>query len=360
MRVRMTGTRFGCELQTLNKETFDVPSLEGYRWTQVRNWSPVPGLRRFWGLFNPGLLPLVARADCCVVFGHSYLSFLMVIVAATLLRRPLLLSTDATYLEAAGGTAGWKQAIKRRLFPFLYNRVAKSVLVPSTLSKRFLLSLGVREERIVLTPYVVDNESIARAAGATNRKAVRASWNVPESAGVVVFCGKFIARKRPLDLLQAFAQAGVPDTFLVLVGDGPLRAGLEEEAKRLAVEDRVRFLGLVKYSALPSVYASGDILVHPAEHEPYGLPVNEAMVCGIGAIVSDRVGAGLDLVRDGETGFSYPCGDVDALAAILRAVLPKRERLAELGRNAVERMKSWSPRENAEATAAAIERALSA
>ena len=121
----------------------------------------------------------------------------------------------------------------------------------------------------------------------------------------------------------------------------------------------VRFVGFVKYSELPSVYASSDLLVHPAEHEPYGLPVNEAMVCGVPAIVSDRVGAGLDLVRHGETGFVYPCGDVEQLAKLLGEAL-RPELLPQLGRNAVERMKTWSPREYADGTARAVTHLLEA
>ena len=342
----------------VNKGTFDLPALEGYRSTFVRNWSPLPRLGKFWGLFNPGVIPLVAKADCVVVFGHSYASFLLAILTAKLLRKPLLLSTDATYLESPDGGRRWKSWLKRKLLPFLYNRVASGVLVPSTLSRRFLLSLGAREERVFLTPYVVDNESIARAAAATNRDQVRDSWDIPRDAVAVVFCGKFIARKRAADLLQAFAGADVPDSFLVLVGDGPLRADLEGEARRLGIEKRTRFLGLVKYSELPAVYASCDLLVHPAEHEPYGLPVNEAMICGIPTVVSDRVGAGLDLVRHGETGFVYASGDVPALTVLLRDVLPRRAFLKELGARAVERMKTWSPRENADGTADAIEHVL--
>jgi glycosyltransferase involved in cell wall biosynthesis len=100
------------------------------------------------------------------------------------------------------------------------------------------------------------------------------------------------------------------------------------------------------------------VLVFPSEHEPYGLPVNEAMICGIPAIVSDRVGAGFDLVEHGKTGFVYPSGDVDGLASILREVLPDRELLRRLGDNARERMQTWSPRENAEATVKAAEAAI--
>jgi len=82
------------------------------------------------------------------------------------------------------------------------------------------------------------------------------------------------------------------------------------------------------------------------------------MLCGRPVIVSDRVGAKYDLVREGETGFVYPCGDIEALAQILREVLPDRERLRKMGEAARKRMETWSPRENVEAFVQAVEKAV--
>jgi glycosyltransferase involved in cell wall biosynthesis len=232
------------------------------------------------------------------------------------------------------------------------------VLVPSTASKRFICSLGVAEDRIVITPYVVDNDYIASVASNTSRDGVRDQWQVPASAVVALFCAKFIPRKRPQDALQAFARAKVPNSYLVMVGEGPLADSLKEETRQLGIEEQVRFPGLIKYSRLPEAYAASDVLVFPSEHEPYGLPINEAMICGTPAIASDRVGAVYDLVEDGKTGFAYPCGDVEALSVILRRVFLDRELLKELGDAARMRMQSWSPRENAEATVRAVKKAI--
>jgi glycosyltransferase involved in cell wall biosynthesis len=109
---------------------------------------------------------------------------------------------------------------------------------------------------------------------------------------------------------------------------------------------------------LPAVYRASDLLVLPSEYEPFGVVVNEAMLCGCAVSVSDRVGAGYDLVRMGETGFVFPCSDVDALARILRENLPARERLQQMGKAARKRLETWSPRESIEALAQAIERAV--
>lgn len=342
----------------LNKAAFDLPLLDGYNWVHVKNYSPMPRLGKFYGLINPGLMRLVAQSDCTIIYGHSYISFWMAIATAKLLRKPVLLSTDATSPQAHYGASNWKSRLKKKVFPFLYNRIADGVLVPSTASKQFLCSLGVNEDRVALTPYVVDNDTIAAISAATDRKALRRQWQIPEDATVAVFCAKFLPRKRPQDAIQAFAKADVPNSFLVMVGEGPMGDSLREDVERLGIADRVRFVGLVKYSHLPEVYTASDVLVFPSEHEPYGLPVNEAMICGIPTIVSDQIGAGLDLVENDRTGFVYPSADVNALADILRNVLSDRKRLKTMGEAARKRIAIWSPRENADATIRTVEKTL--
>lgn len=344
--------------ENLTKEAFDIPMLDGYPWKQVRNYSPSPQLGKFYGLINPGVIKLTASYDCCVVYGHAYISFWLAICTAKLLGKPVLLGTDAAYIDPHNGGRAWKASLKKKVLPFLYNHVANLVLVPSTASKRFICSLGVKEDRVALTPYVVDNDYIAAAAARADRKKIREEWRVPEDAAVAIFVAKFLPRKRPQDALEAFARANVEGSYLVMVGDGPLADSLREQAARLGITERVRFTGLVKYSRLAEFYASSDVLLFTSEHEPYGLPVNEAMICGIPAIVSDRVGAGYDLVENGETGYVYPCGDAGALEAILRQVLPDRELLKAMGEKARERMKTWSPEVNAEATILAVEKAM--
>ena len=169
-------------------------------------------------------------------------------------------------------------------------------------------SLGVPKEKILLLRNVVDNEWWKRRASQVNRDDVRAAWAIPKSASVALFCAKLQPWKAPLDVLEAFAAANVPNSYLVFAGDGPLRAELEKRAIQLGLSDRMRILGFVNQSQLPAVYRAADLLVLPSLYEPFGLVVNEAMLCGCPAAVSDRVGAKYDLVKEGETGYVFPVG----------------------------------------------------
>ncbi len=344
---------FGVEVK------WDVPLLEGYPWVKVDNKSPWPGSGRFWGLFNPGLWKLVSAGghDAVVVFtGYKCASFWITLVAAKLHKRPLLFGTDAAALSPRDGRK-WKLRLKRWFWPRLFG-LASVVIVPSTRGVELMRSLGIPDGRLFLTPYVVDNEWWTRQAQKVDRSAVRAAWRVPEDATVILFCAKLQPWKRPFDVLNAFAQAEVPGSHLVFAGDGPLRAELESRAESQGLAGRTHFLGFANQSTLPSVYRASDIMVLPSDYEPFGVVVNEAMLCGCPAMVSDQVGAGYDLISAGQNGYVFPCGKVADLAALLREVLPDRERLRRMSAAARQRMTTWSPKENIAGQVQAIERSL--
>jgi glycosyltransferase involved in cell wall biosynthesis len=69
------------------------------------------------------------------------------------------------------------------------------------------------------------------------------------------------------------------------------------------------------------------------------------MICGLPVVVTDRVGARFDLVRPDENGHVFPAGDVEALAAILRQILPDPKTRTRMGAAARHRMETWSPQE---------------
>jgi glycosyltransferase involved in cell wall biosynthesis len=159
-------------------------------------------------------------------------------------------------------------------------------------------------------------------------------------------------------LLRAFARFNPAKGLLVFAGEGPLHASLEAEAVTLGITARVRFLGFANQTQLPAIYTAADLMVLPSVYDAFGVVVNEAMLCGCPVAASDHVGAARDLIDHGRTGFVYPCGDIDALAAILRQALENRARLSAMGSAARVRMESWSPRENLDATVEAISRAV--
>jgi glycosyltransferase involved in cell wall biosynthesis len=349
----MLDREFGVEV------AWDLPLLEGYPWVELPNRSPRPGLGRFFGLVNPGLWKLVrtGRFDVVVSYtGYAYLTFWILVAAAKLTRVPLLSSTDAYNLGGVN-PRGWKSLLKRLCLPFVY-RLYDVVVAPSHATVRFVESLGIPKERILFTPGGFDSEWWAHEADRSDRRGTRARWGVPEKSPTLIFCAKLQPWKRPQDVLRAFAKAGAVESCLIFAGDGPLRPELETEAKTLGVSKHVVFLGFVNQTQLPALYRAADLFVLPSGYDGCPLVVCEAMACGCPVVLSDAIPGRFELVRHGETGLIYPCGNVDALASVLREALENPEKLKRLSLSAVQRMKTWSVPAYVEGLVDAMDQAL--
>jgi glycosyltransferase involved in cell wall biosynthesis len=355
---RLRGAKAGVDPEFGVKIQWDIPLLDGYNWVEIPNKGT--DSEGFWGLFNPGLWKIVRQGNFDAVFcvtGYLRASFWITFFASKLSGSAFLFGTDTTDI-APRDSKRWKRPVKRLFWPLLF-RLASQVFAPCSGTCDLMRSLGIPDERVTLVPNVVDNDWWIAQSERADREAVRASWGAGPNTSVVIFCAKLQAWKRPHDLLQAFAQAKAVDSLLVFAGEGPLRESLQSEAVRLGCSDRVRFLGFVNQSQLPACYKAADLLVLPSEYEPFGLVVNEAMLCGCMAAASDRAGASRDLIAPVDPSFIYPCGDIAALVALLRRALADRQQLTRLSAAAGERMKTWSPQEYVDGTVVAVERAVS-
>lgn len=297
------------------------------------------------------LIQQIRQSDVVVVYGYFNPWQKLGIFFTKLFFKRLVLTSDATYLQGTFESRGWQLRLKPFIQKILYNHIANGLWVPSTASLQYHQSIGVQSNQLAITPYVVDEELISRVHAATQVDAFRMANAIPTNAFVFVFCAKFIERKRPLDVIAAFAQVANlgKETYLIMIGDGPLKKEMEDRVRNLNITDKVLFPGLIPYMRLPEWYTASNILVFSSEHEPYGLPVNEAMLCGIPVIVSDRIGARLDLVKDGLTGWTYPVGNINALAGCMDDAISHPAQVKQMGMAAQAKMNNWSSAANVRA-----------
>jgi len=343
---------FGTRIQ------WDVPLLDGYSWKHVPDRGS--GAESFFGLFNPGLWKLIrdGNYDAVVSYvGYVRASFWVALAAAKLSNAAFIFGTDAVSLTPRDRRA-WKSKAKKFLWPRLF-RLADQVIVSSASGVDLMRSLGIPQERVTLTPFVVDNDWWMQQSKLVDRAAVRAAWGAAPDTIVILFSGKLQQWKRPLDLLRAFAKANLANALLLFAGAGPLLPQLESEAATLGVASRVLFLGFLNQTQLPATYSAADLLVLPSEFEPFGLVVNEAMCCGCAVAASDRCGAARDLVSPVDPRLVFPCGDVAALAKILRDAAIDRSRLQSIRRLGLAHIQTWSPERNIAASTEAIRIAVS-
>jgi glycosyltransferase involved in cell wall biosynthesis len=336
---------------------WDIPLLDGYSWTLTPNAGS--GAEKFLGLRNPMLWPLIRRGNFdAVVCYLPYVraSFWICYLAARFSGAAFLFGTDAHSFESRDGSP-WKARLKKIAWRRLFG-LADQVFARSSRTHELLLSAGIPETRISPVSSVVDNEWWVEQSARISGPTVHASWGLPPGSAVILFCAKLQPWKRPFDVLEAFGKLNRDETALVFAGEGPLKAALERRASQMGLGARVRFLGFVNQSQLPTVYAASNVMVLPSEYEPFGLVVNEALCCGCPVIASDCVGATRDLIAPLREDFVYPCGDVEALTKVLTKAFARPTLLEELGRQGAAHMGTWSPERYVTETVSAIDKAV--
>ncbi len=183
--------------------------------------------------------------------------------------------------------------------------------------------------RVVHIPGVGVDFSGLREADAGS---LRAEWEIPEEAFVLLYPAEFSRRKSQEVLIRAMKHLP-EETVLVLAGDGTLRQDCRTLAEELGLTRRVIFPGHV--SDMPPWYAMADAAVSASRIE--GLPFNimEAMYAGLPTAAS-AVKGHTDLITDGETGLLYPYGDAAACAAQVLRLLESADLRRTLARRAEE------------------------
>jgi len=191
----------------------------------------------------------------------------------------------------------------------------------------------------------------------SRRERIRARFGFGPQTRVIAFAAKFTDRKRPLDLIRAFARLPKDRPYgLLMAGSGARLDACRDHVSACGL-DRVAFAGFLNQTGIGEVYAAADCFVLPSEYETWGLVVNEAMNFALPVVVSDGVGAGPDLVEEGANGHRYPVGDVDALARALHAVLASDARREAMGRRSLEIVRRYSMSRTAEGVVDAVEAA---
>lgn len=299
---------------------WDVDLLGGYEYQFLPNQSRRPSVSRFTGCDSPEIVGEIrqGRFDAFLVMGWYLKSFWQAIRACRRYDVPVMVRGDSQM----GSPRSWlKQAGKEIVYPIILKQFDAFLYVGNR-NREYLEHYGVPSERLFFSPHCIDNEAFSSRAQSVSAKESRVRFHIKSDQKVVLFVGKLLDRKRPLDLIEALHTilGKGTDVCAVFVGDGPLRSELEMKAKEYGVN--AIFLGFLNQTEIPDAYAMADVLVLPSNgSETWGLVVNESLACGTPVVVSDAVGCSPDLVVEGKTGAVYPMGNTMAMAVTLLHVL---------------------------------------
>lgn len=240
--------------------------------------------------------------------------------------------------EACRGGAFWN-ALNAECYPKMSARLA---LVAEAYTHRFLKTYEKCVDQFLAPSVFVRNKFAEHGWDATKFEVLShfqdvPAENVPEpnENGAVLYFGRLSAEKGVADLLHAMKQ--IPELQLIVGGDGPLRGELERLVQALGIRN-VRFVGHINAAERDALIAQSRFTLMPSHaYETLGKTILESYAMGRAVIASDR-GSRRELVRDGETGLLYTCGDVEQLAKRIRALMSdpaEAQRMGMAGREFV-------------------------
>ncbi len=246
---------------------------------------------------TPGVARALAagRPEVVVVSGWSTFAAQAAIVWSRLRRVPYLLVVES---HDEGPRPGWRRQVKGAVVPRVVEG-ASGVLVTGTLARRSMVARGAPPERVRVFANTIDVEEFGEQADrlASSRHELRSELGAGPEDVVVLSVARLVPEKGLDVLIHAVAEAEDPRLLLVLAGDGPERERLEDLAGVRGV--RLTLAGDRDWERIAEVYVAADVFALLSEREPWAVVVNEAAACGLPLVLSDRVGAAHDLLRDG-------------------------------------------------------------
>lgn len=213
----------------------------------------------------------------------------------------------------------------------------------STLQTRY----PAQAETIRFIPTWVDTDvffPLAAEARAAQRKKIAAKFNIDPAMSWIVSVGRLDMQKNPALLLAAFARlvSAGRSVALLLIGDGPLRPGLESRVMREGMSARVSFLGLRGQDEIAAILAASDVFALASAYEGMSMAVLEALGCGLPVAATD-VGEVRKTVFPGMNGALAEDHSVEGFAACLEDVLDHLDHYR--GEPAIRSVRAFHPAE---------------
>ena len=212
------------------------------------------------------------------------------------------------------------------------------LLAPTEPLRDLLHGYGIATP-IRVVPTGLDLERFARG----ERAATRARLGIGTRESLILHVGRLAHEKDVNRVLRVVAGAleRHPEARCVIAGEGPARAELERETRRLGLGERIRFLGyLDRERELPDLYAAGDVLLSASTTETQGLVLLEAMAAGLPVVGVAALGT--KSLLDAQLGARAAAPDDEALSDALESLLTDPELRRRLSREAREVASAWS------------------
>lgn len=225
---------------------------------------------------------------------------------------------------------GLNDSFLRKLQRKILLKRASGYIAYGSKAKEYLLSMGVKPERIHVGINTVDTTFFN-----ANTELLRASLP-PQTKKHLTYIGYLIERKNVIRILEAVKLLSQTraDFILDIVGDGSDRDNLENYVQEHKLHSYVLFHGYKQKQELTQYLCRSNCFLFQTDFDIWGLVLNEAMAAGVPCIASTEAGSSYDLIKEGETGFTADYRNTKDVLKKINFLLDNPEKAKEMGQNA--------------------------
>ena len=294
--------------------------------------------------------------DPTVIHIHDWLTVSSGVAVKHLLGVPLVMTFHSTESSRSSSSRSPESTMVEGLEWWGSYEAARVIAVSAWMKSEVVSQFRTPAGKVADIPNAVDT---IRFEKEVNRESIRAKWGVHDRETLVTAAGRLTSQKGFDDLIRAYSSIRevVPDSRLLIIGEGYMRGELEGLATSQRVRDRTTFAGFVSDSELVDAMKSSDVVVVPSKFEPFGIVALEAMAAGVPVIVS-RVGGLAEIVDDLVDGVEVNPNDPRAISDAVVRLLTDRELASRLSAKGKEKAKVYSWEESARRTLEAYNAAV--
>ncbi len=316
---------------------WDIPLLDGYDFTFVKNISNKPGSHHYNGIDNPTLNNEIENwgANIVLVYGWAFKSHFKA-MRYFKNKIPVLFRGDSTMLN---NFSIIKLIIRKLWLKYVYNNIDYALYVGKK-NKEYFLTNGVSENKLLFMPHAIDNKRFEPSKNnIDNGSKLRESLKIKFNEKVILFAGKLEENKNALLLLNAFQKIKSDNIKLLIVGNGK---ELETLKNNFGSNGNIIFLNFVNQQQMPALYAASNLFILPSISETWGLTLNEAMAAGKAVIASDGCAGAFDVIEHTENGFVFKNNDELDLLKYIKYFVNNIDAYEKMGIKSLEIISSYN------------------
>lgn len=277
------------------------------------------------------------RPETSIICDYSNIFGWVALMWAKKNQNKLIFWLDSTYDDK-------KHYFPKEQIKQFFLRHFEAFLVPGVKTKHYLEYMKVDSSKKITTGYSVNNNFFIEQYQLykDKRELLLNELGIKRKQNFI-FIGRFAHEKNIFTLLKSFVKVKNNDWGLILLGDGPLKNKIISFIKTNRLENKVILPGFIQHNEIVKYFITSDVFILPSYSEPWGLVVNEAMLCRLPVIVSTKCGCQPELVKERVTGFAFEPNDELKLTKLMQGFVSGSYNIKSMGEASFTIVREHSP-----------------